>query len=62
MSMVTVLPLVYRANGFRWRRFWSWIEPHKLYVRIDSGGSNITRKTQEIKGTGTTFEWNEEIP
>lgn len=55
-------PLVHRANGFRWHRPRSWIERHKLYVRVDNGNSDITGKTQEIKGTGTTFEWNEDIP
>ena len=57
-----IFPVVHRANGFRLHRPWSWIKPHALYVRIEGKNSDMVRKTQEIQGIDTIFEWNKEIP
>ena len=57
-----ILTVVHRANGFRWHRPRPWIKPNALYVRIESKNSDRVRKTQEIQGIDTIFEWNKEIP
>ena len=62
IELQQLFSLVCRANELHWYRPESWFRPHKLYVQLDAGNSDRVGKTHKIKGTGTTFEWNKEIP